>query len=388
MIGQASRIQQANWQIMNITSPANYFHMLRRQVWRDFRKPLVMMSPKSLLRHRLVKSDIDDFLPGTSFKRLIPETGSSLVADEKVRKLVLCTGKVYFDLLTARDAAGMDDVAIGRIEQIAPFPHDLVQEQVQKYASPPFPTSLDPTLSADRRWYRPAHRPVPPPLVPRAQVPECRGGVVPGGAQERGRVVVRAAAHRDRRAGRARDRPRLRGPQAGGVDGDGLRLVAHQGDGRVPQQGHRLSSRGSPVYLPRIWKSCSTRRPMGLARGCAEGHVAGRTASVARGGRPHTSATGVERGLWREMDRRFVAHTVWRRAASARGRARPHRCTPTAATPGGERGVWREHHNLVRVTEKREYILCYCTRTTLGRIARRQAMRIVQYGTPRINEVN
>jgi 2-oxoglutarate dehydrogenase E1 component len=133
MIGQASRIQQANWQIMNITSPANYFHMLRRQVWRDFRKPLVMMSPKSLLRHRLVKSDIDDFLPGTSFKRLIPETGSSLVADEKVRKLVLCTGKVYFDLLTARDAAGMDDVAIGRIEQIAPFPHDLVQEQVQKY---------------------------------------------------------------------------------------------------------------------------------------------------------------------------------------------------------------------------------------------------------------
>jgi len=73
-LGKPTRIQQANWQIMNITSPANYFHMLRRQVWRDFRKPLVMMSPKSLLRHRLVKSDLEDFLPGTSFQRMIPET--------------------------------------------------------------------------------------------------------------------------------------------------------------------------------------------------------------------------------------------------------------------------------------------------------------------------
>ena len=68
-----SRIQNANWQVCNITSPANYFHLLRRQVWRDFRKPLIVMSPKSLLRHRLVKSDIDDFLPGTRFKRLIPD---------------------------------------------------------------------------------------------------------------------------------------------------------------------------------------------------------------------------------------------------------------------------------------------------------------------------
>jgi 2-oxoglutarate dehydrogenase E1 component len=133
VIGNPSRIQLANWQICNVTSPANYFHLLRRQVWRDFRKPLVMMSPKSLLRHRLVKSDMAEFLPGTAFQRLLGETSTEIVADGEVRKLVLCTGKVYFDLLAARDAAGVKDVAIGRIEQISPFPFDRVQEEVSKY---------------------------------------------------------------------------------------------------------------------------------------------------------------------------------------------------------------------------------------------------------------
>jgi len=133
VLGKQSRIQTANWQIVNVTSPANYFHVLRRQVWRDFRKPLVMMSPKSLLRHRLVKSDVEEFLPGTRFKRLIPETADDLAPDEGIRKLVLCTGKVYFDLLAAREAAGVKDVAIARVEQIAPFPFDLVQAQVKQY---------------------------------------------------------------------------------------------------------------------------------------------------------------------------------------------------------------------------------------------------------------
>ena len=129
-----SRIQQANWQIVNCTTPANYFHVLRRQVWRDFRKPMVVMSPKSLLRHKLVKSDIADFLPGTRFQRLIADTGDGLTGSkDAVRKVVFCSGKVYFDLLAARDAKGIDDVAIARVEQIAPFPFDLVQEEIKKY---------------------------------------------------------------------------------------------------------------------------------------------------------------------------------------------------------------------------------------------------------------
>jgi len=133
MMGKQSRLQTANWQIANVTSPANYFHLLRRQVWRDFRKPLVIMSPKSLLRHRLVKSDIEAFLPGTRFQRVLPDTGEGLVASDKVRRVVFCTGKVYFDLLAARQEKGVNDVAITRLEQISPFPFDLVQEEVGKY---------------------------------------------------------------------------------------------------------------------------------------------------------------------------------------------------------------------------------------------------------------
>jgi len=131
--GRQERVQKANWAICNVTTPANYFHVLRRQVLREFRKPLVIMSPKSLLRHRLVKSDIEDFLPGNRFQRYIAETGEGLVADEKIRKLVICSGKVYFDLLAAREAKGLDDVAIARVEQISPFPMDKVQEDIVKY---------------------------------------------------------------------------------------------------------------------------------------------------------------------------------------------------------------------------------------------------------------
>jgi len=131
--GLQTRIQQANWQVVNVTSPANYFHVLRRQVWRDFRKPMVVMSPKSLLRHRLVKSDIEDFLPGTRFQRMLPDTSTDLVGAEQMRKVVFCSGKVYFELLAARDAAGVKDVAITRVEQISPFPFDEVQKEVIKY---------------------------------------------------------------------------------------------------------------------------------------------------------------------------------------------------------------------------------------------------------------
>jgi len=131
--GRQSRVQEANWQIVNITTPANYFHVLRRQVWREFRKPLVVMSPKSLLRHRLVKSDVEEFTSGTKFQRYLPEASADIASPDKVRRLILCSGKVYYDLLTAREARGITDVAIARCEQISPFPMDKIQEDVKKY---------------------------------------------------------------------------------------------------------------------------------------------------------------------------------------------------------------------------------------------------------------
>ena len=82
---------------------------------------------RAQLRHRLVKSDSEDFLPGTRFQRVLPDTTDELAPAESVRKLVLCSGKVYFDLLAAREKAGATDVAIARVEQISPFPFDLVQ---------------------------------------------------------------------------------------------------------------------------------------------------------------------------------------------------------------------------------------------------------------------
>ncbi len=124
-----------NWIVANCTTPANYFHILRRQIHRSFRKPLIMMTPKSLLRHRLCVSEADEFTEGSSFHRVLwddAQKGNSdtkLVADDKVKRVVLCSGKVYFDLLEERDARGIDDVYLMRVEQFYPFPaHSLIKE--------------------------------------------------------------------------------------------------------------------------------------------------------------------------------------------------------------------------------------------------------------------
>jgi 2-oxoglutarate dehydrogenase E1 component len=124
-----------NWIVANCTTPANYFHILRRQIHRTFRKPLVLMTPKSLLRHPLCVSDADDFTTGSSFHRVLwddAEKGHSatvLKPDAAIRRVVLCSGKVYFDLLAERDARGLDDVYLLRIEQFYPFPAlSLVKE--------------------------------------------------------------------------------------------------------------------------------------------------------------------------------------------------------------------------------------------------------------------
>jgi 2-oxoglutarate dehydrogenase E1 component len=118
-----------NWQVANCTTPANYFHILRRQLHRTFRKPLILMTPKSLLRHKRVVSRLDELGPGTSFHRVLWDdaqlkTGEKikLKPDADIRRVVLCSGKVYYDIYEAREAHGIDDVYILRVEQLYPFP--------------------------------------------------------------------------------------------------------------------------------------------------------------------------------------------------------------------------------------------------------------------------
>ncbi len=125
-----------NLQICNLTSAANYFHALRRQVRRDFRKPLVIMTPKSLLRSPEVASSLAEMGPGTSFHRLIGEVDK--LDDAKIRRVLLCSGKVYFDLLHARRARKIDDIAILRIEQLYPFPAKTFAEQALRYKNAEF----------------------------------------------------------------------------------------------------------------------------------------------------------------------------------------------------------------------------------------------------------
>ena len=122
-----------NMQVCNFTTPANYFHALRRQVRRNYRKPLVIMTPKSLLRHKLAVSPLADFGPGSRFRRVLPET-EKLVADNKVKRVILCSGKVYYDLIEERTKREIKDVAIIRIEQLYPWPRETVIAQLKRYS--------------------------------------------------------------------------------------------------------------------------------------------------------------------------------------------------------------------------------------------------------------
>ena len=121
-----------NWQVVYPTTPANYFHVLRRQLHRNFRKPLVVMTPKSLLRHRECVSSIDMLAEGSSFHRVLYEDVALLPPDE-INRVVLCTGKVYYDLKKARDESSRRDVTILRIEQLYPWPDEVLGEELAKY---------------------------------------------------------------------------------------------------------------------------------------------------------------------------------------------------------------------------------------------------------------
>jgi 2-oxoglutarate dehydrogenase E1 component len=126
-----------NVQVCNPTSVANYFHALRRQVKRNFRKPLIVMTPKSMLRAKEYASRLDEMGPGTTFHRVIEET-QKLVADDKVRRVVLTSGKVHFDLLKAREQHGIDDVALVRLEQLYPFPANALAKALARYRNAEF----------------------------------------------------------------------------------------------------------------------------------------------------------------------------------------------------------------------------------------------------------
>lgn len=122
-----------NVSVVNISTPANYFHALRRQLHRPFRKPLIVMSPKSLLRHPLCVSALVDFDKGTRFQEVLDDPNFQAATKPKVRKVLFCSGKVYYVLYEAREAAQIQDVAICRIEQIYPFPIIQVQQLLKKY---------------------------------------------------------------------------------------------------------------------------------------------------------------------------------------------------------------------------------------------------------------
>ena len=131
-----------NMQVAYCTTPANYFHVLRRQIVRDFRKPLILMTPKSLLRHKRAVSTLSEMGAGSCFHRLLwddaeapgpKKTTIKLAPDDKIRRVVLCTGKVYYDLLEDREKRGVDDVYLLRLEQLYPFPAKALLDELNRF---------------------------------------------------------------------------------------------------------------------------------------------------------------------------------------------------------------------------------------------------------------
>jgi len=130
------QLSHINMIVANCSTPANYFHILRRQTALPFRKPLIVMTPKSLLRHPECRSSFDEMLPGTEFKRMILDAGPAGQNPSSVKKVLFCTGKVYYDLLKERRERGLEDqIAIHTIEQISPFPFDIMKKVTDQYCN-------------------------------------------------------------------------------------------------------------------------------------------------------------------------------------------------------------------------------------------------------------
>ncbi|MFL5213691.1 MAG: 2-oxoglutarate dehydrogenase E1 component, partial [Microvirga sp.] len=129
-----------NMQVANCTTPANYFHVLRRQLKREIRKPLILMTPKSLLRHKRAVSRLDELGFGATFHRvlwddaqMLPDAKIQLVSDDKIRRVVLCSGKVYYDLYEEREKRGIDDIYLMRVEQLHPFPTKALVQELSRF---------------------------------------------------------------------------------------------------------------------------------------------------------------------------------------------------------------------------------------------------------------
>jgi 2-oxoglutarate dehydrogenase E1 component len=128
-----------NMQVANCSTPANYFHILRRQLKREFRKPLILMTPKSLLRHKRCVSRLEELAEGSTFHRVLwddqqgASDGVRLAPDEQIRRVILCSGKVYYDLFEEREKRGVDDVYLMRVEQLYPFPLKTLAQELARF---------------------------------------------------------------------------------------------------------------------------------------------------------------------------------------------------------------------------------------------------------------
>jgi len=141
------QLYDTNMIVANCSTPANYFHIMRRQIALPFRKPLVVLTPKSLLRHPEARSSFDDMLETAEFHRLIPEAGAAVEDPEQVKRVIFCSGKIYYELKKTREERGLDSsVAIARVEQLCPFPFDQVRDEIAKYPN------------ADLTWVQEEHK--------------------------------------------------------------------------------------------------------------------------------------------------------------------------------------------------------------------------------------
>ena len=196
---------ERNMQVCNLTTPANYFHALRRQLKRNFRKPLVVMTPKSLLRHKLAVSRLAEMGEGSAFNPVLGEVDP--IAPEAVRRVVLSSGKVYYDLLAERRAKKIGDVALLRLEQIYPFPAKTLKRMLEPYGKAELvwcqeePENMGAWTFVDRRLERvleelggPPHRPRPhrPRYVGRAEAASTATGLAKVHAAEQAALVRQA----------------------------------------------------------------------------------------------------------------------------------------------------------------------------------------------------
>jgi len=133
---EIKQLAHSNMIVANCSKPGNFFHLLRRQICLPFRKSLIVMTPKSLLRHPQCKSTFDDIKIGSSFQRMLLEKGPASENPATIKKVLLCTGKVYYDLIAARSEAGLEDkIAIHTLEQISPFPFDIIKKVADEYCT-------------------------------------------------------------------------------------------------------------------------------------------------------------------------------------------------------------------------------------------------------------